>query len=493
MADVVLVQPKVGDWDEVRSHFSLPLGLLSASRLVAKEYATVLIDTRIDKYWKRKLKEELMKHPLCVGVTSMTGRQIGYALEIANYVKEMSKVPVVWGGMHGSLLPESTLENDNIDILVIGEGEITFFEAVKALFDKTGLEGISGVWHKEKGQIVKNKIRSFSDLNSLPELPLLLIDTEDYLPIFKGRRTFYIETSRGCVNQCAFCYNAIYNNAKWRAFSAERVIRELKDLSARFNIGSFYIVDDNFFVDLRRALAIAKGIIDEKLNIFWEAQGITINSAIRMDDEYLKILVKSGLKKVHFGVESGSEDILRSVNKNIKISDVIAINKKWSRYDIIVQYNFMCGFPGETMDDIRKTKDLIFRLMKENTHALISPLCPYTPYPGTPLYQKAIDNGFICKKKLHEWQEADYGDNIWESREKKKFLSSLYFASMFLDRHRLKDMINSIIIKALIEIYRPVARFRVKYLFFKFMPEIKIKELVFKSYTKQHKQKRVIL
>lgn len=478
MADVVLVQPKIGDWDEVRSHFSLPLSLLSASRLVAKEYETVLIDTRLDKYWKAKLKEELMKHPLCVGVTSMTGRQIGYALEIASYVREISRVPVVWGGIHGSLLPESTLENEFIDILVIGEGEITFFEVVKALSNKTGLGGIPGIWYKEKSQIIKNRNRPFCDLNSLHEVPLSLIGMENYLPIFMGRRTFYIETSRGCVNQCAFCYNAIYNNTKWRAFSAERVIQELKNLSTHFNIGSFYIVDDNFFVDLRRALTIAKGIIDEKLDIFWEAQGITINSAMRMDDDYLEILVASGMKKVHFGVESGSEDMLRAVNKNIKINDVSAVNKQWSRYDIVVQYNFMCGFPGETIDDIRKTKDLIFRLMKENTRALISPLCPYTPYPGTLLYQKAMENGFIYKKRLQEWQEADYGDNIWESTERKELLSSLYFASMFLDRHRLKDMVNSLIIKVLIEIYRPLARFRVKHLFFKFMPEIKMKDFI---------------
>lgn len=479
MADVVLVQPNVGDWDEVRSHYSLPLSLLSASRLVAKEYETVLIDSRIDKSWKIRLKEELMKHPLCVGITSMTGRQIGYALEIARYVKEISKVPVVWGGIHGSLLPESTLENENIDILVIGEGEITFFEAVRALFHKIHLGGIAGIWYKEKGQVIKNRNRPFCDLNSLPELPLSLIGLRDYLPIFRGRRTFYIETSRGCVNQCAFCYNAIYNNAKWRAFSAERVIQELKHLATHFNIGSFYIVDDNFFVDLRRALAIAKGIINEKLDVFWESQGITINSAMRMDDAYLKILAASGMKKVHFGIESGSESILSSVSKNIKINEVIAVNKKWSHYDIVVQYNFMCGFPGETMDDIRKTKDLIFRLMKENTHALISPLCPYTPYPGTPLYQKAMESGFIHKKRLQDWQEADYGDNIWESKERKEFLSSLYFASMFLDRHRLKDMVNSLIIKVLIEIYRPAARFRVKHLFFRCMPEIKIKDLIF--------------
>lgn len=480
MADVILIQPKVGDWDEVRSHSSVPLGLLSASRLVAQEYDTVLIDTRIDKYWKRRIKEELQGHTLCVGITSLTGRQIGYALEISRFIKSISRVPVVWGGVHSSLLPESTLMDENIDMVVIGEGEITFLEVVKALANKLSLRQIEGVWYKEEGQIVKNPTRPFVDLDSMPTLPLSMIDIKRYSPIFKGRRTLYIETSRGCPNQCGFCYNAIYNKSKWRAFSAGRVIGELKDLSSRFNIGSFYVIDDNFFVDLKRALAICEGIIQEKLDIFWEAQGITINSALRMDEKYVESLVRSGMKKVHFGVESASEKVLRLVNKDIKISDVIEINRRWSKYDIIIQYNFMCGFPEESIEDIRETKKLIFQLMKDNPNALISPICPYTPYPGTVLYQRALKNGFIQKKQLQDWQETDYGDNLWESQERKELLSSLFFTSMFLDRHRSEDMISSPFLKFLIGLYRPIARFRVRHLFFNFMPELKIKNLLYR-------------
>ncbi|MEK6727512.1 MAG: hypothetical protein AABY28_02405, partial [Candidatus Omnitrophota bacterium] len=82
MPKIVLIQPNIGDWDDLRSHPSLPLSLLSASRMVAKEFDIVLIDTRVEKDWKVRLKRELEENPLCVGVTSMTGRQIGFALEI---------------------------------------------------------------------------------------------------------------------------------------------------------------------------------------------------------------------------------------------------------------------------------------------------------------------------------------------------------------------------------------------------------------------------
>ncbi|MDD4894119.1 MAG: radical SAM protein [Candidatus Omnitrophica bacterium] len=480
MAEVVLVQPKVGNWDDFRSHPSLPLALLSASRCVAKEFSTVFIDTRVDKGWKERLKEELRKNPLCVGVTSMTGNQIGYALEISNYVKKVSGTPVVWGGIHASLLPESTLANKNIDIIVTGEGELAFLELTRALAKKEDLKGIRGVWYKENNRIIKNPGKEFARLDDLPDLPLSLIDIEEFLPIFKGRRTFNIETSRGCPNQCVFCFNTAYNKNTWRAFSAERVIRELKYLSGHFNVRSFYVIDDNFFVDLKRARAIAGGMIDEGLDIIWEVQGITINSALKMDEDYMELLVRAGMKKVHFGIESGSDRVLKMVNKRLKVEDVIEINKKWSRYNIVTQYNFMCGFPEESMEDIRKTKDLALRLMKDNPRALISPFCPFTPYPGTALYQNSIDNGFIRKKELEEWSHTDYGNNLWESRQKKGILSSLFFVSMFLDKHRSQDMVGSKILKILIMLYRPIAKFRFRHLFFKFMPEIRVSSLLFK-------------
>ena len=409
----------------------------------------------------------------------MTGRQIGYALDISSFVKRSSHVPVVWGGLHATILPESTLSDSTIDILVTGEGEASFFELARALAAKTTLSGIHGIWYKEKGKIIRNTDRKFMCMDDLPQLPLSLIDLNNFLPIFKGRRTFNIETSRGCPNQCRFCYNSAYNKNSWRAFSAQRTISDLKYLHKEFNISSFYVIDDNFFVDLRRARSIAEGIIEEKMDIIWEVQGININSAVKMDDDYLDLLVKAGMKKVHFGVESGSEKILKLVNKNLKVEDVIKINKSWSRHNIVIQYNFMCGFPEESMEDIRKTKDLVFRLMKENRRALISPLCPYTPYPGTDLYDRSLEYGFIRKKRLEDWCEADYGDNLWESSEKKKMLSSLFFASMFLDSHRSKDMVKSWLLKLLIDLYRPFAKFRVKHLFFRFMPELKVKNLLF--------------
>lgn len=481
MADVILVQPEIGYWDTVRSHASIPLALLSASRLIDREFNLLLIDTRINHNWKNDLISELQKSPLCVGITSMTGRQIKYALEISKFIKKHSNIPVLWGGIHASIFPRQTLENRNIDFVIKGEGEWTFLELVQALKQNTSYNNIPGLWYKEDGKINGNCDREFCNLDELSGLPYHLIDFERYLPLFMRRRTMYLETSRGCTNACTYCYNKIYNKSKWRAQSPDVVLKHIKEIVYKRNIKSFYIIDDNTFVDLRRAKEICKKIVKDKLDIYWESQGFTIQSALKMDDAYISLLEKSGLKKIHFGAESGSERILKLVRKNISISDIYKVNKKFKKYNIILQYNFMSGFPTETMKDIRSTIRLSFDLMEENPHALISPICPYMPYPGTELYNEALKSGFKEKNSLEDWIEADYGDNVWASKKRKELLRRLFFASMFLDTHRAKDMIESRIFKSIINVYRPFARFRLRTMFFLYMPELVIKDLLFRN------------
>jgi len=167
--DVVLVYPKVRldrpIWEEIR----IPLGLLTiATPLDIAGYKVKIIDQRVEKYWKKILLDELKKEPICVGISSMTGPQIKYALEVSKLVKQNSNIPVVWGGVHPSLLPEQTLKNDFVDIVVQGEGEETFYELVRALKDKSTLNGIKGIWYKEDGKLKRNPPRPFIDLNQQP-------------------------------------------------------------------------------------------------------------------------------------------------------------------------------------------------------------------------------------------------------------------------------------------------------------------------------------
>ena len=160
MREIILIQPKAGAWEKMGAR--LPIGLLSIAAIPYNQgYKIKIIDQRIDANWKKTLINSLKKSPLCVGLTCMTGKQIFYALEASKIVKKHSTVPVIWGGVHATLLPEQTLENEYVDLIVLREGDVTFAELVNALEKNGSLKKIKGIYYKQNGKIIKNVERSF--------------------------------------------------------------------------------------------------------------------------------------------------------------------------------------------------------------------------------------------------------------------------------------------------------------------------------------------
>lgn len=482
MADVVLVQPRVGDMDSIRSSPALPLALLHAATLVDKEYEIKLIDQRIDTHWPESLRRELMKEPLCVGITSMTGPQIYNALAASEIVKRESDVPVVWGGIHPSLLPRQTLEDENIDIVVQGEGELAFYELVKALESRESLQGIPGIWYKEDGKIGSNPERELLDLNELPDIPYHLVDVKEYLPGYMGKSTLYMQTSRGCPYNCAYCYNPVYNRRRWRALTPERTLERIKRAVQDYKPENIYFVDDSFFIDPDRCEEIVRGIMEENIDVDWQAQGVNVDEAERMDERYIRLLEESGCLRLSFGLESGSSRMLSLIRKRHTVESAIQANKKFSNFNIVVYYSFITGFPTETEDDLQQTIRLIFRLLKDNPRARTSPVYIFTPYPGTEMFGLAIESGFVPPGTLKEWASFSYSSaNLsYMPKEKREMLESLYISSTFVDK-KFNEYNVSPIIKLFAEIYRPIARYRVKNLFFKFMIERSLREIFFKE------------
>jgi len=482
MSDVILIQPKLGYVDSFIYKNTLPSALLSIARFVDKEYKVKIIDQRVDKNWKKHLLKELNQNPLCVATTCMTGMPIKSALEISKFVKENSSVLVVWGGQHPTILPEQCLKNKNIDIIVRGEGEITFYELIKALDKKKSLKNIKGISYKKNRKIIHNPDREFADLNELPHLPYHLLNTKDYLTKRLNVSSLYMETSRGCPNNCGFCYSKFFNKCRWRALNAEKVIENIKRAVDNLKIKNIYFHDDNFFVNTKRVENIVREIIKEKFDIIWEPQGSDINYVNKLSNKSLRLLEQSGCSRLTFGVESGSNRILKLINKGISVKNVISLNKKLSQYRMIANYNFMSGFPTETLDDLRKTVNLSLRLLEQNKNSTISNILIYTPYPGTELYPLVLRKGLIQPKSLEGWinYNTDTVNLPWLSKERKKLLESLFICSLFFDR-KSEELNTSKAIKLLAKIYRPIAKARVKNMFFRFMVEKRFYE-IFKNF-----------
>ena len=479
MADIVLVQPKAGEYET--AGIRPPDSLLAAAALPhEKGYNIKIIDQRTNKNWKILLKNYL-KNALCVGTTAMTGQQIKYALEISKFVKENSDVPVIWGGVHPSLLPEQTLENKYIDIVVKGEGDYTFCELIIAIEkqrknpNKDYLKNVRGIYYKKNGKIRKTELRPFlQDLDKLPNLPYDLINMNNYFGFtIKEGKSITLMTSRGCPFRCAFCYNTTYYKNKWRGMSAEKTIERIKYVKDKFGVKNIYFQDDNFCANVPRFKKIIDLILKEKIDITWGLLGSRINSLKYMDKKFLARVVKAGCINIDVGIESGSQRILNLICKDINLKEVIEVNKKISKFFTKTKYTFIMGIPSETEKELLQSIRLALRLCKDNSHVL--PIFNILfVNPGTAMYNLALKYGYNEPKTLGEWansgREGEYKEYPWLSKKMKKMMENFEFTSFFVTKN-IDYKISKKYLKLLAKFYQPIAKYRFKNNFPHFLVE----------------------
>jgi anaerobic magnesium-protoporphyrin IX monomethyl ester cyclase len=483
MLKVILFFPKY-ESDKARL---LPMSVLSvAAPLVKRGYEVRIIDQRVEKNWKELLIDEAGKGPLVFGISALTGKQISNGIEASRIIKEVSDVPIVWGGVHPSLLPYQTLRNENIDFVVIGEGEETFLELVDSLKTKSSFGSIVGIGYKKEGKILINPSRNFIDMNNLADIPYDLINIEDYISKTsfasgKAARNIAFYASRGCPHRCGFCYNQEFNKRKWRGKSAERVFREMKELIERRGISAFEIEDDEFFVDLERAKRICETIIENKLEIeiFTSCR---VNYIMNMNEDYLDLLYRAGFRTLAFGVESGSKRILDLMHKDITIEQVLETIKKLKKAGINSKYYFMAGFPTETIDDLYKTTNLIQEMKQLDPQIRIPAWRVFTPYPGTDLYDLAVKEGWQPPKTLEEWANYDFNTikMPWIRGRKKRIIKNVAFLNNYLEMQNTKG--KGVFFK-LAKIFSRFVNYRWRNHLFSFVPEKYIINLFLKLKT----------
>ncbi len=303
MADIVLVQPKAATIRNSIQPPSLPLALLTLAGVLQPEYRVKIIDQRVDADWRASLLSELKKAPLFVGLTCTSGEPIMHALEASRAARENCASPVVWGGIHPSLLPEQTLRNQLIDIVVIGDGEETVRELADALSKGLPLSDVRGIaFRNPDGSITRTQPRPFPDLNRYLELPYSLVDTELYVQKYSGRRTFYVQTSRGCPHSCAFCTSSAYYKSLWRALTPENSLSRISALVDGLKAENLWVIDDNFFVDVKRAKSIAEGLVSLGHDLTWDVFGAPLNPLSSLDSSYFDLLYKAGCRTLYIGV-----------------------------------------------------------------------------------------------------------------------------------------------------------------------------------------------
>jgi anaerobic magnesium-protoporphyrin IX monomethyl ester cyclase len=312
-------------------------------------------------------------------------------LEVAKIVRKYSpESKICFGGWHPTLYPEETLMQECVDYIVKGEGEDTFSELVKAHIKnpydfQRKLSEINGLGYKiANGAIKINENRELKkNLDDLSFPAYDLVDSSKYSNLLAcSDHTTTIMTSRGCPHRCIFCD---LRKTPYRYRSPANILEEIKTL-AKSGAKEFFIQDDNFTISRKRTMAFCRLLIESGLNIKYK-----ISSRVDyLDDELIEYLKKSGCYRIYFGVESGSQKILKYLSKGITIDQIENTFRLAKKHGIDRCAYVIIGSYPETREDIDKTLRLIKKIKPEHLHCSIC-----TPMPKTHLYQRLLGEGVI--------------------------------------------------------------------------------------------------
>ncbi len=399
-----------------------------------------------------------------VGISAMTGYQVKHGLRIASTVRRANPdALIVWGGIHPSLLPEQTAAHPLVNVVAIGEGEQTFLEVVDAAFNGRDIAGIPGTYvPSADGGVAAVAGRPFLELDDLPLPAYDLVDMSDYPGI---EHQFDYQSSRGCPFKCGFCYNTVFCGRRWRKKSSMKVVEELLYLHEKYKVAAFGLVDDEFFIDLKRTEAIFDGIL-ESGSKFRLVASCRLDTIRRFPASLIDKMKQAGVTQMFFGAESGSPKILGMIQKGISIEDMIEGARVVAEAGIRPILSFMSGFPGETSEDFDRTIDMIPQLWSTHPLVTVNGIFPFNAYPGTVLYQRALELGLKAPQSLDRWGEWSFQyepDNPWLSPTMKhKMQIAFYMARFMYYLARLQDRYKGKPVARLLNVLSRPASYLVK-------------------------------
>ena len=432
---VILFYPKAGV-DIPGVTVFLPLSVIfPAVALEEAGYSVIVIDQRIDQNWRKRLADELREGCVFLGISAMTGPQIKWGLRAAEVARETApETVIVWGGIHPSILPEETLSDDRVDSVVAGKGEEVAVEIADALAGNGGSRVI--------GRVHESPSRSRPAGCTLRQ-PNVRYDTvpwrEYVTPVTRGTRGLAHVTSRGCPHRCSYCYNRSVNGSRWRGRPAPDVVEDLARLH-RLGSEGVLLFEDNFFANRSRVEEVARELVARGIRLKIKAD-CRADYVLTYDPSFLRLLKQAGFEVLFVGVESGSDRVLKMIRKDITVADSLEANRRLARAGIKPHYSFMAGLPGETERDIYATVRLMRRLKKEHPGALIAPVKGYVPYPGTTIFDKAVEMGFEPPRSLSGWSRFDWNGSPrpWLTRKQALLVEKATYLTMGIDTDLAED------------------------------------------------------
>ena len=398
-----MVDPPKPKWWLLADTVMPPVGLAYiAGFLRSRGIWTRVIDcTALRWDWDRLARALEKLEPDVVGVGGPTC-YADRALKVLEIAKEIlgPGVLTVAGGPHFSILAEeSLLESPFLDVVVVGEGELTAYELVRAVEEGRDLRGVLGLaFRGPNGRVVFTSERPLiKDLDSLPTPAWDLLPMDRYRLVAWGKRATMLVSSRGCPFSCSFCSERIFWRGVWRPHGPKRVVDEMELVRERYNKDLIWFGDDTFNLSRERNVAICREIIERGLDVHWGMEARA--DLLVRDKDLIGLMKEAGLFWVLVGVEGVSDAELRRYGKNLTLSQVKEAFKVLRNHDIITQAMFVIGERKDTRETILAKEKLAEELGAD--FAIFTPL---TPFPGTPLYEEAMKKGWI---EVHDWSKYD--------------------------------------------------------------------------------------
>lgn len=358
----------------------VPVGLLSLAAVLKRAGHRVTLANLSGCPWPEARQLLLQLSPELVGISQFTHNRTE-SLRLASLAKELfPSCCVVLGGPHATHSWREQLErHQEVDAIVLGEGEETLLELARARQQGLPLAAIAGLAWREQGTAVQGASRAaIADLDAQP---LPAEDPGDTIGVDLRRQLEFIITSRGCPASCLFCSSPLFWGRGVRFRSPASVVRELRLLKERYGLIYFSFRDDTFTANRARVLEICRLIEEERLHILWNCQS-RVNA---VDQEMLFAMKRAGCECIQFGVESGSPEMLKALGKRILPADVERAAQAVRQAGINLSVYLITGIPGEGEADLQQTVRLIDRIRPQDGQ--VSPL---VYYPGTELLVRAV-------------------------------------------------------------------------------------------------------
>jgi len=380
-----------------------PLSILALAAVLEGHDEYEIVDGNVDPNPLQTIVGLMERHSIeLLAVSVMPGPQMVAAMETCREIRiRFAGVPIVWGGYFPSIYTKAALNAPYVDFAVRGQGEETFLELVEALRGKRSFASIPGLsFIDTSGRHQHNCDRPLKRPDAFPVFPYYRLEAERYIvPTFLGQRTAVHQTSIGCPYRCNFCGVVTVYDSREKMESPARTEATLRHLATTYGVNALQFYDNNFFLREDHVQELAERLTP--LQMRWWSEG-RVDIVLSYSDKTLSALKQSGSTMIFFGAESGSDWVLKEMNKGLRAEQTLELARRLRRFGIIPEFSFVIGNPNDPERDTSECLEFIRTIKRLNPDAEII-VQHYVPVPQRQSMYGKIEDKVQFPETVEEW------------------------------------------------------------------------------------------